>query len=288
VIPLLLFASAAAQFNGTWIFEAEGRPALVLTLDTKGGTLSRPATFDVDSDGDMRKIGGKWTEKALKWGKKTGELRAGDDKYRMELVGPDHATFAPSDVPWMTIKLRRSAGPVTVPATWPEREYSPAIAAMRKQLHEMVEADQAVREGKTISAQAMEEIDLKHRPEIERIFERYGWPRRSAVGKDAAHDFWLLVQHQPLDLQERVLPEMERAMREGEASRSDYAYLYDRVSVRHGKPQRWGTQAKCVNGLAVLDAVEDKEGLEQRRRELRMPPVSIYLEHIKDMCRAMR
>jgi hypothetical protein len=290
VIPLLLFASAAAQFSGTWIFESEGRHALILTLDEKGGSLVRPKTFDIDDDGDVRRIGGEWARSDVKWTRSAGEFRAGDTTYRIAMVDAEHAMLAPTEVPWMTVRLRRArpSEPMTLPAAWTEREYAPEIAALRKQLHTMVEADQAPRLSKTISAQAMMEIDRQHRPDLERIFGEYGWPRRSVIGKDAAHDFWLLVQHQPLDFQERLLPEMERAMQQGEASRSDYAYLYDRVRIGQGKPQRWGSQAKCVNGLPVLSPVEDEAGLDTRRRELRMPPIAVYLQLMKNMCRGMR
>jgi len=290
VIPLLLFASAAAQFTGTWIFEVDGRHALILTLNAKGGTMVRPKTFNVDAEGEVTNIGGEWTKSEVKWGKKPGEFRAGDEKYRIVIVDAEHATVAPVEIPWLGVPLRRArpSEPLTVPSSWPQPNYPVEIVDLRARLKEMVEADQAVRLADRISPQAMEEIDRKHRPEIERIFAAYGWPKRSLIGKDASHDFWLLVQHQPLDLQQRILPAMEAAMRQGEASRGDYAYLDDRVRVGKGKPQRWGTQTRCVNGLAVLSPVEDQASLEDRRRELRMPPIGVYLQMMKDMCRAMR
>jgi hypothetical protein len=40
--------------------------------------------------------------------------------------------------------------------------------------------------------------------------------------------------------------------------------------------------------LPVLSQVEDQHGLDERRRELRMPPIAVYLSLMKDMCRAMR
>jgi hypothetical protein len=290
VIPLLLFASAAAQFSGTWVFDVEGRHALILTLDPKGGSLVRPKTFDIDGEGEVTKIGGEWSKSEVKWSRKAGEFRAGDEKYRITITDADHATLAPVELFWLGVPLRRARAsePLTIPASWPAREYPPEIAEVQARLKAMIEADQAVREGKKISFEAMEAVDSKHRPEIERVFERYGWPKRSIFGREAAHSFWLLVQHQPLEVQEKVLPEMERAMQNGEASRNDYAYLFDRVSIRKGRPQRWGTQAKCVNGLPVLETVEDQAGLDARRGELHMPPIHIYLQFMKDMCRAMR
>jgi hypothetical protein len=77
---------------------------------------------------------------------------------------------------------------------------------------------------------------------------------------------------------------MQQAMEKGEASRSDYAYLFDRVQMSLGKPQHWGSQVKCVNGLAVLYTVDDPAGLEERRRQLRLPPMREYMELVKPQC----
>ena len=39
-----------------------------------------------------------------------------------------------------------------------------------------------------------------------------------------------------------------------EASKVNYAYLYDRVMLGQGKPQHWGTQGRCKDGKAILSA----------------------------------
>src|SRR5205085_8924645 len=131
----------------------------------------------------------------------------------------DHATLELADTPWMVPAMRlQRASPsqdVTVASEWPAPQYPAEIVEIQKQLQSMEAEDQAVRLATPISMSRMEEVDRKHRPELERIFERYGWPKRSVFGKESTHHYWLLVQHQPLDLQQRMLPAMERAMQEG-------------------------------------------------------------------------
>lgn len=46
--------------------------------------------------------------------------------------------------------------------------------------------------------------------------------------QNAEHNFWLLVQHQALDIKRRLLPALESAVKSGDAYMSEYAYLYDR------------------------------------------------------------
>jgi hypothetical protein len=98
----------------------------------------------------------------------------------------------------------------------------------------------------------MKQIAEKRLPELRRIYEKYGWPRISVVGKEAAGEYWLLVQHQGLSFQKQLLPALQRAVEEGDASRVNYAYLYDRVMVNEGRPHHWGTQGDCRDGKAGI------------------------------------
>ena len=65
----------------------------------------------------------------------------------------------------------------------------------------MVTEDQALRNAPTESGAEMTAMTAKHRPEIERIHEIYGWPTQSQFGEEAASAFWLLVQHQEPEVQ---------------------------------------------------------------------------------------
>jgi hypothetical protein len=119
-----------------------------------------------------------------------------------------------------------------------------------------------------------------HRPEILQIYRQHGWPKASVVGKETTGRFWLLVQHQDLSLQRKLLSEMRRAVAAREASQRNFVYLYDRVMKGEGKPKHWGTQTSCVNGKAVLDPVDDPSGLYERRKELYLPPIVQYLDSL--------
>jgi hypothetical protein len=111
-----------------------------------------------------------------------------------------------------------------------------------------------------------EAVDAKNRPEALRIFDRYGWVTNSLAGKDAAHNFWLLVQHQTPEIQQRLLLPWKKPPRKAMHPLSDYAYLYDRVQTGLGKPQHWGSQVKCEKSKPVLYPVDDPSGLDARQR----------------------
>src|SRR5262249_17319124 len=103
----------------------------------------------------------------------------------------------------------------------------------------------------------------------------------------ASEDFWLLVQHQSLALQQQMLPAMKAAADAGEASRRDYAYLFDRVAVNTGAAQYWGTQSHCENGRAVLFPVQAPRQLPARRRAAGLEPLADSLKASQDICRKL-
>src|SRR3546814_4825245 len=81
-----------------------------------------------------------------------------------------------------------------------------------------------------------------------------GWPTISAVGEKASHAAWLLAQHADDDpaLQVRALRLMEPLAKAGEASKSNYAYLYDLVMLKLAGKQRYATQfGGCETGQAI-------------------------------------
>jgi len=155
---------------------------------------------------------------------------------------------------------------------------SKQIALLAAELQDMAAADQAVRFERPPVRNRIRAMDKKHYARLVQIHRAYGWPAISLVGKKAANNYWLLVQHQGLAFQKIVLPDMKRAVDKGEASKMDFAYLYDRVMVREGKPQHWGTQGTCVNGKAKLYDVDERATLDRRRAELSLWPEKEYLD----------
>jgi hypothetical protein len=152
------------------------------------------------------------------------------------------------------------------------------ITFLAAELQDMAAADQAVRFERPPVRDRIRAMDKKHYARLVQIYRTYGWPAISLVGKKAANNYWLLAQHQGLAFQKMVLPGMKRAVDKGESSKTDYAYLYDRVMMREGKPQHWGTQGSCVNGKARLYNVDERATLDRRRAALDLWPEKEYLD----------
>lgn len=130
--------------------------------------------------------------------------------------------------------------------------------------------------------QAVDAGDLKW---LKGVVARRGWPGKSLVGEDGAHDAWLLVQHADADraFQRRCLTLMEAAAGRGEVRKDDLAYLTDRVLVGEGKKQRYGTQARIENGEVTPLPIEDEANVDSRRAALGLPPLKQYLDMMREM-----
>ncbi len=159
----------------------------------------------------------------------------------------------------------------------------------------MVSADQDARKAAIASKfedkkaiEAMQAIDRKNTTRLKAIVEEKGWPGKSLVGEDGAHEAWLLVQHADLDrpFQKKCLDLLKEAVAKEEAKGSDLAYLTDRVLVAEGKKQRYGTQFVGQGDAMKPSPIEDEANVDQRRKEVGLGTMAEYRERLRQVYRA--
>ena len=96
---------------------------------------------------------------------------------------------------------------------------------------------------------------------------------------------WLIVDHADLKFQKKHLPIMEEAARKELISAGDYAVLTDRIRMREGKPQKYGTQSYTItmDGQQVIYIwpVEDAEMLNELRNEIGAGDIETYIQVLK-------
>lgn len=113
---------------------------------------------------------------------------------------------------------------------------------------------------------------------IEEMLQLYGYPGKSLVGEVEASTAWLVIQHAPLEKQVQYFPMIEEAAQKGEIRRSDWALLLDRIRMRQGQPQVYGSQIvrDPNNGQWMLHPVEDEANVNKRRAEIGLEPLEDY------------
>lgn len=124
------------------------------------------------------------------------------------------------------------------------------------------------------------EADKRNMKRLTEIIEQYGWPGKSLVGKDGSLTAFLIVQHADLEDQKKYFPLLKEAVGKGEANPAHAAYLEDRILMREGKKQIYGTQLHRNETTQKLELwpVEDEEHLDARRARLGLEPIAEYLK----------
>lgn len=113
---------------------------------------------------------------------------------------------------------------------------------------------------------------------IEEILQVYGYPGKSKVGEIEGSTAWLVIQHAPLEKQLQYFPIIEEAAQKGELSKSNWALLLDRIRMRQGQPQVYGSQIvrDQDNGQWKLHTIEDEVNVNKRRTEVGLEPLEDY------------
>ncbi len=126
-------------------------------------------------------------------------------------------------------------------------------------------------------------IDKENTTWMKGVIEKHGWPGISLVGVDGAQAAFLLVQHADNDppFQQKCLGLLEAAVKSKEASGTHLAYLTDRVRLKEGKKQVYGTQTTIKDDKVELQPVEEPDQLDQRRKGVGLPPIAEYLRQIE-------
>lgn len=125
------------------------------------------------------------------------------------------------------------------------------------------------------------EIDQKNLKRLEEIVAKIGWPGKSLVGNEGNVAAFLIIQHSELPTQEKYLPMLKEAAAKGETRPADAAMLEDRVLMRQGKKQIYGTQLQSnrESGFKLfLVPIEDEEHVDERRAKVGLGPLKEYLK----------
>jgi hypothetical protein len=185
---------------------------------------------------------------------------------------------------WIAIALAAFA--------WSSASAAERVDELRRELEAMHETDQAQRKDMATverehgaSSPRMAELwkkqtasDTHNIQRLEAIIAEIGWPKRSVVGERAASAAFLILQHSDLAYQKKYLPLTRAAVAENEMRGSSLALLEDRVLLREGKKQIYGSQVQRNEaGEWEARSLEDPEHVDQRRASVGLPPLAEYL-----------
>lgn len=77
---------------------------------------------------------------------------------------------------------------------------------------------------------------------VSKILDTQGWPSKQKIGKRGTSTLFLVIQHANLETQQKYLSMITKAMKRNDLPKRQYAMFYDRLLLRLGKRQIYGTQ----------------------------------------------
>ncbi|TDO78252.1 hypothetical protein EV143_103505 [Flavobacterium chryseum] len=111
-----------------------------------------------------------------------------------------------------------------------------------------------------------------------KILDEKGWVGKDIVGAQANQTLFLVIQHSDLKYQQKYLPMMREAVKKGNANPGNLAYLEDRVALREGRRQIYGSQSsrnKTTNKLYISPMI-DPDNVDKRRAEVGLGTMAEY------------
>lgn len=140
-------------------------------------------------------------------------------------------------------------------------------------LSEVLVSDQRIRRSNDFIKLAKE--DHRNQELVISIIEKCGMPTLKEVDQKQMDAVWLVLQHSDKEIRKKYFPQIEKAVKNGDLSKQQYALMKDRMLMDEGKPQIYGSQIK--NGK--LYKLENPETVNERRKEMGLEPIEDYLKN---------
>lgn len=123
------------------------------------------------------------------------------------------------------------------------------------------------------------QADAENLKEITDILDSRGWLGPKVVGKDGSKAIFLVIQHADIAIQEKYLPMMRDAVAKGDAQPHDLALLEDRVAVRNGRKQIYGSQIGIDSSTNTyyVEPIMDPDKVDERRKAVGLNTLAMYL-----------
>lgn len=165
-------------------------------------------------------------------------------------------------------------------------------AAMHRKLAKIRESDQQprarlIREMRATdeaaikkAAMEMKETDQQNQVEIAALLDRCGWPQGLTALEN--NTIFLVIDHADTAYASKYFPVMKKQADLGVVAKSDLATLEDRMQMRKGLKQLYGTQTFQTGGTVTIWPVADQEMLDERRKQMGLPAMEDYMSLLKN------
>lgn len=181
-------------------------------------------------------------------------------------------------------KLPEGILPIPVPVAATREVEFDQMREIQDELRIRMTEDQALRRdpgfhtGDKKILERMLETQVANGLYVQELMADVGWIDADRFGKPAALAAFLLVQHSgDLNLMLGAIEPIEEEVKRGQASGQHFALLYDRLQLSLGYRQRYGSQLGGGADGSVLMSLQDRENVDELRRDIGMGALDDYL-----------
>jgi hypothetical protein len=117
---------------------------------------------------------------------------------------------------------------------------------------------------------------------VKKILDESGWLGEEIIGHYGNMALFLVIQHSNLETQEKYLSMIREAAKKGNVDPANLALLEDRVALRQGKKQIYGTQLAYdeTTGESYVQPLENPDNVDNRRAAIGLEKLQDYLSGV--------
>lgn len=115
---------------------------------------------------------------------------------------------------------------------------------------------------------------------VEQLIAKHGWITPGQAGFMGTQAVFLVIQHADLEAQKKYYPLIKQAEKDGNILSSNVAILEDRIAVREGKPQPYGSQGyyDAEKKKTYVYPLKDLNNLDSLRKSMGLQPMKEYIK----------
>jgi len=105
---------------------------------------------------------------------------------------------------------------------------------------------------------------------VKTIVEEYGWPTKELVGRSGVSAAFLVIQHSDIENQKKYIKNIKKASKRDKDQLRNLALMTDRIRLKEGKKQLYGTQFSFHREAKAFELlpVKKRKYLNKRRKKM--------------------
>lgn len=129
--------------------------------------------------------------------------------------------------------------------------------------------------------ETIKEKDKINLTKVTEILDAHGWLGPDVIGVQGNTTLFLVIQHSDMETQEKYLPMMREAAQKGDANANDLALLEDRLALKKGEKQIYGSQVGMnpKTGEYFVLPLIDPDNVDNRRAEVGLGSMQDYVSN---------